>query len=92
MLLKRMRCVVHDAAAISGSTTSSDRHSRPYRGAEMLGRLSWDIRQAVGRDTANKFVVGAWQAFSTRPPGQSLKEFLTIFASAVAFLRRPKLV
>jgi len=50
-----------------------------YQGAEMLGRLFWDIRQAVGRDTADKFVVGAWQAFSSRPSGQSLKEFLTIF-------------
>jgi len=34
----------------------------------MLGRLFWDIRQTVGPDTADKFVVGAWQ-----------EEFLTIF-------------
>jgi hypothetical protein len=51
----------------------------PYRGAEMLGRLFWDFRQAVGRDTADKFVVGAWQEFSSRSSAQSVKEFLRIF-------------
>jgi hypothetical protein len=52
---------------------------QPYRGAEMLGRLFWDFRQAVGRDTADKFVVGAWREFSSHSSAQSVKEFLTIF-------------
>jgi hypothetical protein len=50
-----------------------------YRGAEILGRLFWDFRQAVGRDTADRFVVGAWQEFSRGSSTQSAKEFLTIF-------------
>jgi hypothetical protein len=53
---------------------------RPYQGAQILGRLFWDFRQAVGRDTADKFVVEAWQEFSSRSGAQSPMEFLTIFA------------
>jgi hypothetical protein len=60
--------------------SSSPRSKRPYRGAEILGRLFWDFRQAVGRDIADKFVVGAWKEFSSRSAAQSPKEFLTIFA------------
>jgi hypothetical protein len=56
-----------------------EQYEKPYKGAEMLGRLFWDFRQAVGRDTADKFVVGAWQEFSRRSSTQSAKEFLTIF-------------
>jgi hypothetical protein len=52
---------------------------RPYRGAEIVGRLFWDFRQAVGRDTADKFIVAAWKEYSSRSAAQSLKEFLSIF-------------
>ena len=56
-----------------------EQYEKPYGGAEMLRRVFWDIRQAVGRDTADKFVVGAWQEFSRSSSTQSAKEFLTIF-------------
>ena len=57
---------------------------RPYRGAEILGAIFWDIRKAIDRSEADKLLMAAWLRFTYAGSDHSARAFLAIYLSQLA--------
>jgi len=56
-----------------------DDKDKPYRGAEIIGAIFWQIRAGMDHLTADKFLASAWEEFANVDHPHTVVEFLKVY-------------